>query len=70
MQQGLFMFPYNLDKETHLEIIENNTCLIKIHKNTRRDLLKYLNTLGINSFRLMPDLQSICYAIKRNVIDE
>lgn len=70
MQQGLFMFPYDLDKKTHLEIIENNTCLIKIHKNTRRELLDYLDTLGINSFRLMPDLQSICFAIKRNVIDE
>lgn len=70
MQQGLFMFPYDLDKITHLETIENNTLLIKIHKNTRRELLAYLDTLGINSFRLMPDLQSICYAIKRNVIDE
>ena len=70
MQQGLFMFPYNLDKKTHLETIEKNTCLIKNHKNTRRDLLDYLDTLGINPFRLMPDLQSICYAIKRNVIDE
>ena len=53
-----------------METIEKNTCLIKIHKNTRRDLLDYLDTLGINPFRLMPDLQSICYAIKRNVIDE
>lgn len=70
MQQGLFMFPYNLDKKTHLETIENNTYLIKIHKSTRRELLDYLDTLGINSFRLMPDLQSICYAIKRNAIDE
>ena len=70
MQQGLFMFPYNLDKKMHLETIEKNTYLIKIHKSTRRELLDYLDTLGINSFRLMPDLQSICYAIKRNVIDE
>lgn len=70
MQQGLFMFPYNLDKKTHLKIIEDNTELLRIHKQTRQELLSYLNTLGINSFRLMPDLQSICYAIKRNVIDE
>lgn len=70
MQQGLFMFPYNLDKKMHLETIEKNTYLIKIHKSTRRELLDYLDTLGINSYRLMPDLQSICYAIKRNVIDE
>lgn len=70
MQQGLFMFPYNLNKKTHLQTIENNTELIKIHKQTRQELLSYLDTLGINSYRLMPDLQSICYAIKRNIIDE
>ena len=64
------MFPYNLDKKVHLETIENNTYLIKIHKSTRRELLDYLNTLGINSFRLMPDLQSICYAIKLIEFDE
>lgn len=70
MQQGLFMFPYDLNKESHLEIIEQNTNLIKIHKSTRNELQKYLSTIGIDSFRLMPDLQSVCGAIKRNVIDE
>ncbi len=29
MQQGLFMFPYNLDKNKHLEILCHNTNLIK-----------------------------------------
>lgn len=70
MQQGLFMFPYDLNKNMHNEIITKNTSVIKIHKSCRNDLLSYLDTIGLNSFRLMPDLQSICYAIKRKVIDE
>lgn len=70
MQQGLFMFPYSLDKEQHKEIIINNTNLIKIHKDTRDELIAYLETMGLNSFRLMPDLQSVCYAIKRKFIEE
>ena len=70
MQQGLFMFPYSLDKEPHKEILTNNTDLIKIHKDARDELLDYLETMGLNSFRLMPDLQSVCYAIKRKFIEE
>ncbi len=70
MQQGLFMFPYSLNKEQHKEILTNNTDLIKIHKDARDELLDYLETMGLNSFRLMPDLQSVCYAIKRKFIEE
>ena len=70
MQQGLFMFPYCLNKDKHKEILANNSNLIKIHKNARDDLLEFLETMGINSFRLMPDLQNVCYAIKRKIIDE
>lgn len=70
MQQGLFMFPYNLNKESHMETITQNTNVIRIHKSCRGELLTYLDTIGLNSFRLMPDLQSVCYAIKRKVIDD
>lgn len=69
MQQGLFMFPYVLDKEAHERIIKDNTALIKIDKNIRDELLDYLDTIGLNSYRLMPDLQSTCYAIKRQIIE-
>ena len=69
MQQGLFMFPYEVDREKHLEIMKNNTSVIRIHKELRADLLKYLDTLGFNPFRLMPDLASICSAIKDRVTD-
>ena len=70
MQQGLFMFPYTLDSSEHLDIIKRNTSVIMIHKELRSDLLKYLDTLGFSTFRLMPDLASGCYAVKNKVIDE
>ena len=70
MQQGLFMFPYTLDKDEHLKIIKNHSNAIKIHKDLRNELIKYLDILGYNTFRLMPDLSSICGAVKRRVIDE
>lgn len=70
MQQGLFMFPYTLDEKDHHKIIENNTRLIKIKKDLRDDLLSYLDTIGINAFRIMPDLPSVCEAVERKVRDE
>lgn len=70
MQQGLFMFPYTLDKDDHLDILKKNSHYVKIHKNLRVKLIQYLDTLGFNTFRLMPDLSSICGAIKRRNIDE
>lgn len=70
MQQGLFMFPYTLEAEKHISIIEDNTSLIMIHKDIRDKLLEYLDTIGINTFRLMPDIQSVCSAVKRKVIED
>lgn len=70
MQQGLFMFPYTLEANKHKAIIEENTSLIKIHKDIRDELLEYLDTIGINTFRLMPDIQSVCTAVKRKILEE
>ena len=70
MQQGLFMFPYTLDKEEHLKILNDNSYYIMIHKDLRNELIQYLDTLGYNTFRLMPDLSSICEAVKRRNVDE
>ena len=64
------MFPYTLQINRHKQIIENNTMLIKIHKDIRDELLEYLDTIGINSFRLMPDIQSVCSTVKRKVTEE
>lgn len=69
MQQGLFMFPYTLDKQEHIDIIKDNSKVIKIHKSLREPLLNYLDTLGINAFRIMPDLSSVCAAVERKVKD-
>lgn len=65
MQQGLFMFPYTLDESKHLEIIKKNTKCIMIHKSHREELLQYLDTMGYNTFRLNPDIGSICEAIRQ-----
>ena len=70
MQQGLFMFPYTLDKEKHKSIITSKTSLIKIPKELRQESISYLDTLGYNAFRLMPDLSSICTKIKETVRNE
>lgn len=65
MQQGLFMFPYTLDEMEHMQILEEHSDYIMIHKAHREKLQSYLDTLGYNTFRLMPDLNSICEAVKR-----
>ena len=70
MQQGLFMFPYTLRKDEHNHIVQNNSCYMMIHKDLKDDLLRYLDVLGYNTFRLMPDLSSICKAIEHRNIDE
>ena len=70
MQQGLFMFPYTIDKAKHKSIIESKTALIRIPKERRQDCIRYVDTLGYNAFRLMPDLSSICAKIKESVRNE
>lgn len=70
MQQGLFMFPYTLEKEEHLRILDEHSQYIMVHKNHRDELIQYLDALGYNTFRLMPDLSSICEAVKRRNIDK
>lgn len=70
MQQGLFMFPYTLNAFEHLKILDSHSDIIKIHKSLREELLVYLDTLGINAFRIMPDLSSICEAIVRKTKDK
>lgn len=69
-QQGLFMFPYTLNEKAHLRIIEANSRRLRIDKKLRTDLLDYLDIIGFNSFHLMPDLASVCYSIKRNVVKQ
>ena len=70
MQQGLFLFPSILEKKKFTEDIVQNTEIIKISEKLREEMVSYLDTLGISSFRLMPDLQSICTAVEKKVKSE
>lgn len=70
MQQGLFLLCYSLDESKHRDMINQNTSVIKIHKSLRDELQVYLNTIGINAFRLMPDLASVCEAVERQVKEQ
>ena len=70
MQQGLFMFPYDLDKDAHLNIIKKNTKIVRIHKSLRNQLLAALDVLGYNNFRLMPDLINISDTVRRKIKDD
>ena len=63
------MLPYTLDKSKHQEIFTHNTSIVKIHRDMREPLLKHLDTLGYNTFRLMPDLPSICTAVTQRFKD-
>ena len=69
MQQGLFLFPYTLNEKDHLHLLDSNTGLIKINSELREELQTYLDTIGINSYRLMPDLSSVCEAVERKIKD-
>lgn len=65
MQQGLF-FVSPLLKESNIEeTIKNNTKIICISKELRLELLEFLDGMGINTFKLMPDLHSVSNEIKR-----
>ena len=65
LQQGLFLFPYITDREELTEMINKNTTVIRINKSLRKDILDYLDIIGVNTFKIMPDLPSICSEIIR-----
>lgn len=65
MQQGLFVIARNYDKNSFIETLMNNSCVIKINGSLRNMIIKYLDKMGFNSYRLMPDLSSLCFSIKK-----
>ncbi len=67
MQQGLFMYPYTLNREEHIRIVSQNSRLIKINKSLQNDIQVYLDKMGITAFRLMPDISSVCSAVEKLV---
>ncbi len=69
MQQGVFMLPYTLDQKEHLEILKNNTEEIRIDSSIRKQLLEHLHGMGVNAYKVMPDLASICGYISKLYIE-
>ena len=65
MQQGLFFVAPELKESRIKELMENNTELLCIPVGLRKELLSFLDGIGINNYRLMPDLPSIIGEIKR-----
>lgn len=65
MQQGLFVIARNYDKNSFLETLLNNSYVIKINSSLRDMIIKWLDKMGFNSYRLMPDLTSLCFSIKK-----
>lgn len=63
MQEGLFLFSNTTNEKEYLKILQKNTKLLCIHKNLRKDLLDELKIMGITEEKIMPDLQSLCFAI-------
>lgn len=66
MQQGLFVVPSRLTKENFNNTLKTCTYKLLIHKGMRDEALIFLDKLGFNSFKLMPDLASVCSSIKNN----
>ena len=61
------MFPMTLNKDEHINLIRSKGLVIKINKRLRDVLLNYLDLIGFNAYRLMPDLTSVCDAVTKNV---
>lgn len=54
---GAILIPYTQIEAKANEMLPDN------------ELLAYLDTIGINAFRIMPDLPSVCEAVERKVKD-
>jgi len=65
MQQGLFLLPTTLNKNEIMFNLEQNTKEIIIDKGLRNQLRKYIESIGFNGYRLMPDISSGCSTINQ-----
>ena len=67
MQQGLFVLPIILEKERIREQLESYSRILEIDSCLREEALVFLDKLGYNEFRLMPDLDSVSREINRKI---
>lgn len=70
VQQGLFMVPMSLNKETYETNIKREMKIVKIHKNLRSSLRSMLEVFGCDMYHLMPDLASICKNVRVDVLNK
>ena len=70
MQQGLFVIPQNLSDESIYKRFETNTIKLIINEKIRDESLRYLDKLGYNEYRLMPDINSLCYEINKKFLNK
>lgn len=69
VQQGLFIVPTKLTKESIEKRIAEKSRIIIIDESIRTETLIYLEKLGYDEFHLMPDLDNICNEINHRVIN-
>lgn len=69
-QNGLFSIATNLDSVGFLKQLKNNCELIRIKTECKSTILNILESVGINPYRVMPDLSSVCSSIKTKIIQE
>lgn len=67
MQQGVFLIPKRLDENNIYSLYEENMDVYEIDENIRQEVLEYLDHAGYNEFKLMPDLNSLCYDINHRI---
>lgn len=67
MQQGLFVVPSILQAELINDTFIKNATIITIDPSLRNEALSFLDKLGFNELRLMPDLESLCREINHRV---
>lgn len=68
VQQGLFVVPSKLTKESVENRIAKKSQIIIIDDAIRAKALLYLEKLGYDEFHLMPDLDNICNEINHRII--
>ena len=69
-QNGLFSIATTLDSVSFLKQLKNNCELIRISVSCKDTISNVLESVGINPYRIMPDLGSVCRSISAKRIKE
>lgn len=69
-QNGLLSVPTSLNSSILLKQLIKNCSIIRINKELRNDIDFILKSVGINGYKMMPDLQHACENIKSKQINE